>query len=162
MKKCLLLFLLLPALAFAQTAAEMDILLETETVSTGTAARFALGAVGMMTPELTGVAAENAAYQEALSRAWVKSGQEEAINMQEMAFLIMNAFEIKGGIMYSLLHNPRYAYREMVYRKLILGRSDSNMKVSGMRFLQILGSTLNYTGEREEIDEMLQISGGSN
>ena len=36
--------------------------------------------------------------------------------------------------------------REMVYRKLIQGAADPGMKVSGVRLLQIISKTLNYTG----------------
>jgi len=48
LRKHLALFLLfLPALAFAQTASEMDTLLRTSAVTTGVAARFVMGAAGM-------------------------------------------------------------------------------------------------------------------
>ena len=144
-----------PAMAFSQTAAELDVLLGTETVSVAAAARFALGAVGLLPPGLSGSAAQNAAYDAAQSRGWVKSGPDDAISLEGVAFLVMNAFGIKGGIMYSLAHSPRYAYREMVYRKLIQGRAYSNMTVSGKRLLQIIGLALNYTGEREQMDGMI-------
>ena len=139
----------------AQTAAEMDALLETNAVSVATAARFAMGSIGLLPPELSGAVAETAAYEDALSRGWVNGGPQDAISLQETAFLIMSAFDLKGGIMYSLLRSPRYAYREMIYRKLIQGRSNSNMNVTGARFLQILGRSLNYAGEREQMDELL-------
>ena len=147
----------------AQTAAELDTLLETENVSIATAARFTMGSVGLLPAELSGAAAEASAYEEALSRGWVRRGPDDAISLQNTAFLIMNAFELRGGIMYSLFHNPRYAYREMLYRKLIQGRANSSMKVPGRRFLQILGRALNYAGEREEMDALLlNLRGGLN
>jgi len=145
----------LPALAFAQTAAELDTMLDTETVTVSEASRFALGSVGLLPPELSDAETRAAAYEAALSRGWVWGRPEDSISLQETAFLIMNAFGIKGGIMYSLLHNPRYAYREMIYRRLIQGRIYSSMKISGQQFLQILGMTLNYTGEREQMDEII-------
>ena len=152
----------LPALAFAQTAAEMDALLETEAVSVSAAARFTLGSVELLPQGLSGGEAESAAYGAALSRGWVKGAPEDAITLQEAAYLIMKAFELKGGIMYSLLQSPRYAYREMIYRKLIQGRNYANMQVSGWRFLQIIGRALNYAGERELMDElMINASGAS-
>ena len=143
----------LPAV-HAQTATEMDTLLETEAVTVQTAARFVLGSVALLPDELSGAAAENAAYETALSRGWVNGRPEDAIGLQEMAYLIMNAFGLKGGIMYSLLHNPRYAYREMIYRKIIQGRMNANMEVSGRRFLLIIGRALNYAGERELLDRI--------
>ena len=45
-----LLFLFLPALAFAQTAAELDLLLETDVLTTDLAVRFTMGAAGMKPP----------------------------------------------------------------------------------------------------------------
>jgi len=151
----LLLIFFLPAFAFSQTAAEMDNLMETNAVTVGVAARFTLGAAGLTAPELSGAQAVNTAYNEALSRGWVKKAQDDAITMQELAFLMMNVFELKGGIVYSAVRNPRYAYREMIYRKLIQGRKDANMKLSGERFLQILSSTLIYSGEQEEMDAII-------
>ena len=142
----------------AQTAAELDRILESEAVSVGLAARFAMGAVGLLPEGLSGVAAETAAYEAASSEGWVRGDRGEAITLQDTAFLLMNVFELKGGIMYTLFRNPRYAYREMIYHRLIQGRSYSNMEVSGTIFLQILGRTLNYTGERERMDAMLAAS----
>ena len=150
-----LIYIFLPALAFAQTAAELDTLLGADAVTVSEAARFTLGSVGLLPPELSGAAAQDAAYEAAQSRGWVRSGPQDAISLQETAFLLMNAFELKGGIMYSLIRNPRYAYREMVYRKLIQGRAYSSMKVSGQRLLQLIGLTLNYTGEREQMDDII-------
>ena len=143
-----LILFILPIFAFAQTAAELDTLLETNEITVGVTARFALGTVGLTPAGLSGVAAVNDAYQTAFSRGWVQRGQDEAISMQEAAFLIMNVFEIKGGIMYNALHNPRYAYREMVYQKLIPGRSYANMKVTGRQFLQVLNMAIDYAGDR--------------
>ena len=151
-KNCFILILFfLPVLVFAETAAELEALMETDPITVSLAARFTMGAAGLPQD-----------YQEALSRGWVKGGPDDAITMQEAAFLMMNVFELKGGIMYSILHNPRYAYREMIYKKLIHGQTNANMKLSGRRFLQILGKTLDYKGEREEMDALLQNSGAIN
>jgi len=139
-------FFLLGAFVFAQTAAELDIVLQADTVSAAQAARFVLGAAGLLPPGLSGPAAESTAYETARSNGWLKSTAGESVSLKETAFLIMRAFELKGGILYSLFKNPRYAYREMVYRKLIQGRTDQSMKMSGRRLLLILDRTLAYTG----------------
>ena len=143
----LLFLILLPALAFTQTAAEMDAMLQADTVSAARAARFVLGSADLLPPELSGAAAEQAAYDMAASNGWIKIGAEESITLKDTAFLIMKAFNLKGGVMYSLFKNPRYAYREMVYRKLIQGVTDQSMKVSGQKLLQILDRTLRYIEE---------------
>ena len=146
-KKCLApLLILLPFLAFAQTAAEMDIMLEADTVSAAKAARFALATADLLPAELSGPEAERAAYKTAASKGWVKIAAEDKITLKDTAFLIMNAFSLKGGVMYSVVKSPRYAYREMVYLKLIQGIADPAMKVSGPRFLAILDKTSMYAG----------------
>ena len=147
LKRCLALFLLLlPAFAFAQTAAEMDTMLDSDTVSSALAARFILCAAELMPPEPSGAEAEKAAYDMAVSKGWIKkAAASDAVTMKTAAFLIMKAFNLKGGIMYSLFKSPRYAYREMVYRKLIGGQTDQNIKVSGAGLLSMLDNTLSYT-----------------
>ena len=131
---------------YAQTATEMDLLLETNEVSAATAAYFTLGAAGLLQPGLSGTEAFTTAYDTARSRGWVNTAANEAVTLQETAFLLMNAFELKGGVMYSLFPNPRYAYRELLYHKLIQGRSYYNMRVSGIELLRIIDRTFSYSG----------------
>ena len=141
--------------AFAQTASEIDTMLTADTVSAAKAARFVLGAADLLPAGLSGNEAESsteaegrgsplerAAYDMASSKGWIKTSSGEAVTMKDAAFLIMKALDLKGGVMYSLFGNPRYAYREMVYRKLITGQADQGMKVSGAKLLLILDKTL--------------------
>jgi hypothetical protein len=138
--------------AFAQTAAELELLLETKTVSLAAASCFVLEAAELLPSGLAGPAAETAAYDMALSKGWVKKNPSEAATLKDTAFLVMKAFSFKGGALYSLFRNPRYAYREMLYKKIIQGRADPGMKVSGQRLLQIIGRALNYSGDSESLD----------
>ena len=137
-RRLLLFFLLLPVIAFAQTAAEVDAMLEADTITAAKAARFVLGTADLLPSGLSGPDAERAAYDTASSNGWIKVDAYENLTMKDAAFLIMKAFDLKGGMMYSLFKNPRYAYREMVYRKLIMSRMDSSAKISGSGLLQIL------------------------
>ena len=137
---------------FAQTAAELDTILETKAVTTAMAARFALGSADLLPQDLSGSMAETAAYDMAKSKGWITTEAGEAITLKDTAFLVMSAFDVKGGVMYKFLPGPRYAYREMVYRKLIQGRADPDMIVSGERFLHIIGRTLDYVGSLESGD----------
>jgi len=139
-------FFFLAALSLsAQTAADMDVLLNTQAVSTQAAVRFILGAADLLPQGISGAEAEKAAYDMAQSRGWVTKAADAPATLQDTGFLIMKAFDIKGGLLYTLIGNPRYAYREMVYRKLIQGRADPAMIVSGPRLLQITGRTLSLS-----------------
>ena len=148
MKRYAAVFLLaLPAIAFAQNAAnDLDALLAADTVTAADAARFALEAADLLPWGLTGAEAEKAAWETASSKGWIKKARGEALTLKDTAFLVMKAFNLKGGVMYSLFKSPRYAYREMVYQRLISGAADPAMPVTGSKFLQILGATLHYTG----------------
>jgi len=151
--KCFLILFIFPTFSiFAQTAAEMDKMLETDTVTAAASARFILDAAELLTPGFSGAAAEKEAYDLAFSKGWVKGEAGETITLRDTAFLIMNAFGFKGGVMYSMFQNPRYAYRELIYRKIIQGRSDPAMQVTGKRLLLIIGSALSYSGENERLD----------
>ena len=136
--------------AFAQTASEMDVMLAAEEVSAASLARFVLGAADLLPEDLSGFRAEEAAYQIAASRDWIKSAPGESVTYKEAAFIIMQAFDLKGGIMYTLFKNPRYAYREMIYRRLIMGHADQSMKVTGPRLLSMLDRTISYAGVNTE------------
>ena len=136
------LFFFLCSFAFAQTAGEMDTMLRSDTVSAAKAARFVLGTADLLTPGVSGSAAEAEAWDMARTNGWIKISANENISLKETAFLVMRAFKLKGGVMYSLFKNPRYAYREMVYRKIIRGNSNPSMKISGPGLLLILDRTL--------------------
>ena len=136
------LFILLSSFAFAQTASELDAMLQTETVTAAFAARFVLGAADLLPVNVSGADAENAAYDMAKSNGWLKATASDPITLKETAYLIMKAFNLPGGVMYSIFRNPRYAYREMVYQKLIVGQTDEKMTLSGARLLQILDNVM--------------------
>ena len=134
----ILLLFLAPFCLSAQTAEELDAALETQAISAAAAARFVLGSADLLPEELAGAEAQTAAYEMAKSRGWLTGAADGALSLEEAAFLVMSAFNIDGGVMYSLFPGPRYAYREMVYRRLIQGRADPAMSVSGPRLLRII------------------------
>ena len=146
----ILLLLILPGYLYAQNAAELDVMLEAESVSAAKAARFVLGSAGLLSSGLYGTAAETAAYETAKNNGWITKDATDTFTLKDTAFLIMCAFEFDGGLLYTIFRNPRYAYREMVHSKLIQGRSDPDMTVSGSRLLQIIGRALTYAEENRQ------------
>jgi hypothetical protein len=112
----------------------MDALLGTPAVSFAQAARFTMASAGVF----DGNAAD--AYVLARENGWLSAKADPAgpIRLGELCFLMMNAFGIKGSFLYFLFPGPHYAFREFVYRKLIPGRPEPILKVSGEEFLLIL------------------------
>jgi hypothetical protein len=147
-----------PAFMAAQTAAELDALLETSAATCAQAARFVLASAGITDAGIEAAFEEAAlgeialgeiAYEEGLARHWFPQGTaaNDPITLGTLSFLMMRAFNIRGGLMYRLLPGPRYAFRTMVSRSFIQGAADPAMSVSGERFLHILGNVLTLMGE---------------
>jgi len=134
------LLLLLPVYLSAQTAAELETILETPAVTYAQAANFVIGSAG--------IACEGTAFEYAAANGWLNNAAEQdPITLNKLSYLIMKAFEIKGGMMYSIFPGPRYAYRAMVSRSYIQGAADPAMTVNGERFLIILGKVLSAEGD---------------
>jgi hypothetical protein len=128
-----------------QTAAEMDALLDSREITWAQACRFVLPAAGA----LGDTSAAQAAYAAALERGWLpkEAAADNPVSLGGLSFLIMQSFSIKRSALYRLLPGPRYAYRQLEYLGLIPGPRDPSWKVSGERFLQILGGVLAYRGD---------------
>ncbi|MDR1444180.1 MAG: OmpA family protein [Treponema sp.] len=128
----------------AQTAGEIDVILETPRVTFTQASRFTLVAADVV-DEHTEAAA---ALEYALAQGWLpkKAGADNPIRLGELCALIMKAFDIKGSFLYSWFPGPRYAFRELDYLRLIPGQRDPAQTVSGERLLQILGMAAVYAG----------------
>jgi hypothetical protein len=143
------LLLALPALLYSQSAAKLEEIINSPKLSLAEASSFVL--------EAAGIAGDRDAFAFAQEQAWLssKTAPKDAATLEEISLLMMGAFYLKGGIMYSLLHNGRYAYREMVYQKFIQGYADPAFTVSGERFLRILGRVLDHIEGDGELERTL-------
>jgi hypothetical protein len=91
----------------------------------------------------------DAAFNFAAQQQWMpqKAAPQDKASLEGISLLVMRAFGIKGGLFFSLLKNPHYAYREMVYQDIIQGRSDPQMHVSGDLLLFLVNRVLSRTEE---------------
>jgi hypothetical protein len=137
----ILLFGLFSAPLFAQTAAELEELLKAKTVNYAQAVRFILEAA-----DAAALKDANAAFAFASERAWLpkNASAEQPAKLEGIALLLMQAFAVKGGIWYSLTKNPHYAYRELVYKDIIQGKTDPEMTLTGEQFLLIINRLLSF------------------
>lgn len=126
--------------AHAQTAAELERILAVDAVSTGDAAWLILSAAGTVPTDISA----GEAYGLAKENRWLtkKAQAEEAITLGAVSFLLMKSLDLKGGLMYSILPGPRYAYRELISRNVLQGRSYASLEVSGERLLRVLSRAL--------------------
>ncbi|RKX87493.1 MAG: hypothetical protein DRP58_02670 [Spirochaetes bacterium] len=70
--------------------------------------------------------------------------QDNKISLREYSFLLMKAFNIKGGLMYGIFPGPRYAARELGYLGFLNNNKDPYRKISGEEVLRILGRVLEW------------------
>jgi hypothetical protein len=147
MKQLLLILIFLSGTAFlcAQTAAELDGILASRGLTYAQAASLILKAADAAPPS----ASEEEAFNTAQSRGWLpgKAAAQDPAVLGGTSFIIMKSFGLKGGLLFSIFPGSRYAYREMVYQKIIQGRADPSMAVSGERLLQIISRVLSYTDQ---------------
>ena len=66
----------------------------------------------------------------------------DSLTLGEFSHLVMRAFGIPGGIMYTFVPGPRYAARELGYREFILDKPWPDRSLSGEEALSILGEAL--------------------
>jgi hypothetical protein len=126
---CLL--ITVPCLLFGQTADRIERLLEQERVNFKDAALLVLEASEHLDPDKQTSADD--AFNFAKERGWLPKNAEANTDarLDGLSLLVIQAFEINGGLFFSLFKNPHYAYRAMVYREIVQGRSDPQMSVSG-------------------------------
>lgn len=141
-----LVLILLTATLGAQSNLFVDELLEEERVSFGKTVYLVLGAARLVLEETS----INEALDFLSGTYWkVKVKKQDApIRLGEYAFLLMKAFDIKGGLMYSLFPGPRYACRELAYLGIIRSKALAYRTLSGEEALRILGRVLDWKGEQ--------------
>ena len=141
---CVCIFLGLAGFLFPQTAERMEELLRAEALSYGQVAQFVLEAADAAAP--SGPAQ---AFSFAADRNWLpkKAAADDEAKLDGLSLLVMESFGFKGGMFYSLLKNPHYAYRELTYHRIIQGRSDPGMAVSGEMLLFVVNRALSESEE---------------
>jgi len=121
------------------TAAEIEILLDTKTVTYAQAARFVLEAANALATDN-----REEAFNYAVQKDWLpkKLSSNDSAQLNYISLLLMRSFNIKGGIMYTLTKSPHYAYRELLYLNVIQNRSDPSVFVSGEQLLYYISRIL--------------------
>jgi hypothetical protein len=126
----------------AQSNQIIDDLLEAQMTSFGQAAYLVLTATSRISEDAT---LQNAASTLS-GQDWTvaERAADEPLTLGEYAYLLMQAFDIEGGVMYRVFPGPRYASREFAYRKFIRGNGSPNRTFNGDEAIGILGRLLEW------------------
>lgn len=130
--------LCIAAASFGQTAAKVDTILQTEKATFGQAAYLIQTALHDGSDDIdfdTAFARLKNEHKNVIRNS-VTAG--DIIPIKTYAFLLMKAFNIKGGAMYRIAPCPHYAYRDLRYLAVIQGKHDPDAPMTGAAMLQIL------------------------
>ncbi|MGI5090549.1 hypothetical protein ABK01_08030 [Treponema sp. OMZ 305] len=131
--------LLIAAATFGQAAEKIDKILETEAATFGQAAYLIQTALDDGSDGLDFETAFERFKSENQNLIRDSVTAEDVIPVKTYAFLLMKAFDVKGGMMYRIYPCPRYAYRDLRYLAVIQGKNNPDASMTGASMLQILG-----------------------
>jgi hypothetical protein len=120
----------------------LDVLFEEPATTLGQAAYLVLTASGRIPDDSS--PADAAASLAAQGWTVPERGADEPLTLGEYSHLLMQAFELKGGVMYRIIPGPRYAGRELVYLELIKGDTSPYRTFSGEEAIGILGRLMEW------------------
>ncbi len=133
---------------FSQSDELIDNLLNERYAEFGKAAYLVLAGANLISSDASVTKAGKEAIAFLKNSGWHIRIQnpDSAMSLGEYAYIIMRAFKIKGGIMYTIFPCPRYASRELYYLGFITGSKDPFRKISGEEAVSILQSVLEWKG----------------
>jgi hypothetical protein len=145
MKKAWALLVVLAAAALpvaAQSNTILDQVLENPRLSYGQAAYLVLTAAQKLPDSASPMQAAEALG----AQGWKvrPRGADDPVTLGEYSFLLMQAFSLKGGLFYRLFPGPRYAARELAYRRLIRGDGSPYRMLNGEEALGVLQRLLDW------------------
>ena len=134
--------------AWSQSNEIIDSLLAQERASLGPTAYLVLSAAELLDQGAT----VEQAFAELQSKPWgfAKSSIDDEVELGAFAALVMKAFSMRGGIMYTILPGKRYAARELAWRGFVQGNTAPGRTLSGRDVTHILGKVLESLGQRKE------------
>ena len=135
------LFLIMPVFLYPQTGQRIEALLSSNALTYGQVTQFVLEAA-----DIPAFSSPEAALRFAVEQNWLPRNvvANDPAKLRGLSLLIMKAFEVRGGIFYSLFQTSHYAYRELVYRNIIVGRAGPDMVVSGDTLLYLVSRVLSF------------------
>lgn len=129
---------LIAVTSFGQSAQKVDDILETTKTTFGQAAYVILTALHDDTDEMDFDTAFDRFKNENQNVIRDSITAKDIIPIKTYAFLLMRAFNIKGGMLYRIYPCPRYAYRDLRYLTVIQGNNNPDASMTGAAMLQIL------------------------
>lgn len=142
-KKTLFSFLFLAFstfLGYSQSSEKVSVILNTDKVTLGQVAYLA-GVYGFNIPEESNF---KSAFEDLKRRKLVNydSSENDLATLEQTAFILMKATNMKGGIMYRITQSKRYAFKELKARGIIPQKMIPTAKITGHDIFGLLNSCI--------------------
>ena len=137
-----LLLCLTAAQVFGQSNEMLDDVLDQESLSLGAGAYLVLSATSVLGGETDFEAASRTLDEQ----PWWKPGKgpADSVSLGEYSYMVMKAFDLRGGIMYSILGGKRYAARELAFLGFLETDTSPYRTLSGEEAVRILSRILDW------------------
>lgn len=138
----LLLFILFISGLWAQSNDVIDVLMGMDEARFGEAVYLALSASEHISERASIPMAMDALYY----TGWKlkEHAADDTITLGEYCYILMEAFDMKGGMFYNMFPVPRYAARELKYLGFIRGYASPYRKLGGQEAVKILGKLMRW------------------
>jgi hypothetical protein len=135
-----LIFAVIATPAMAQSNEQIDSILDEDVASVGSAAYIALSAAGLVNDDTS----RDRAVAMAVEAGWLPDGTAASnpATFGQVAFLLMEAMDVRGGLMYRMIPGPRYAAREFTYNEWSPERRAPGDQISGEFLIRVTGNFL--------------------
>ncbi|NBF39082.1 MAG: hypothetical protein GVY14_01580 [Spirochaetes bacterium] len=144
---------LLPAgIMLGQSADRIDTILESPVLSIGDAAYLATLSAGVIDPQQDAAAAVGmlralAAGAEHRDR-YADRDLESDATLGDFSYMLMLSHDLSGGFWYGFFPGPRYALREMRWRRIVAGQNYALQPLDGERALRMITRILETMEDR--------------
>jgi hypothetical protein len=152
----LLCFFLTPLTLIGQSNQVIDELLQEDRARYGKSVYLVLSAAEIISEK----ASETEAMQTLEQTGWKVEIQaaDEPISLGTYSHLIMQAFDLEGGALYSLFPAPRFASRELGFKDYIKDDTGAYQTLSGRDAIKILGRVVREQETGADHDEFIEES----
>ncbi len=139
---CFTVFLSLSSFLSAQSASFFTTVYEAETLTWEQAAFLAMAG----TERVSDSVSPNVAWEALSKTQWYTNipQRDAPITASQFSYLLAMAFNVKGGLWFTLFRSERYAYREMVFKKVVPGSTDPGSTLKGTDAMKILEKAIAY------------------
>ncbi len=130
----------------AQSSQKISELLEFQNLTNGQASYLIASCMGLVEEN----ASDEDSYKVLVSEKLFKESNspDQLLTLAKAAHLCVKSSGIKGGLLYSIFHNDRYAFRELKALGIIPVSMDPSVKVSGTDLIALMNCCDEKAGKK--------------